>query len=100
MAHLPLRPEQVNRVADGLTQTIYELHTGPSQGPRRVVPTVNELNRLEALRVAHAIAFAVQDVLPALVEAARSQGATWQQIGDALGTTREAAWQRFAGKTS
>lgn len=32
---------------------------------------------------------------PALVEAARKAGATWQQIGDALGISRQAAHERF-----
>ncbi len=34
-------------------------------------------------------------VLAAAVDAAREAGGTWQQIGDALGTTRQAAFQRF-----
>jgi Protein of unknown function (DUF3887) len=34
-------------------------------------------------------------VLAAAVDAVRADGGTWQQIGDALGTTRQAAFQRF-----
>jgi len=34
-------------------------------------------------------------VLAAAVDGARAAGGTWQQIGDALGTTRQAAFQRF-----
>jgi hypothetical protein len=34
--------------------------------------------------------------LPALVAAARDQGLSWAEIGDLLGTSRTAAWQRFA----
>jgi hypothetical protein len=37
--------------------------------------------------------FEVQDKA---VRAARSQGRTWEEIGDAVGTTRQAAWQRFS----
>ena len=33
--------------------------------------------------------------LPHLVAAAREQGLSWAEIGDLLGTTRAAAWQRF-----
>jgi len=33
--------------------------------------------------------------LPVLVAAAREQGLSWAEIGDLLGTTRAAAWQRF-----
>lgn len=32
-----------------------------------------------------------------LVAAAREQGSTWEQIGDVLGVTRQAARQRFMG---
>jgi hypothetical protein len=30
------------------------------------------------------------------VKAARHQGRTWQEIGDAIGLTRQAAWERYA----
>jgi hypothetical protein len=33
--------------------------------------------------------------LAAAVDAARASGCTWQQVGDALGTSRQAAFQRF-----
>jgi hypothetical protein len=40
-----------------------------------------------------------QRYLDAIVEraipAARNAGATWEQIGTAVGTTRQAAWQRY-----
>lgn len=31
-----------------------------------------------------------------LVRLARSQGATWQQVADTLGISRQAAWERFS----
>ena len=34
------------------------------------------------------------------VSLARAQGLTWQAIGDALGTTRQAAWQHFQARGS
>lgn len=33
--------------------------------------------------------------LEAAVQRARDEGATWAQVGEALGVTRQAAWQRF-----
>jgi Protein of unknown function (DUF3887) len=36
-----------------------------------------------------------QDLLRSAVDRARAEGHTWQQIGEALGTTRQAAFQRF-----
>lgn len=35
----------------------------------------------------------------ALVEEAMGRGATWEDVGDALGTTRQAAWARFRHAT-
>ncbi|MFC5179987.1 hypothetical protein [Actinomadura harenae] len=35
------------------------------------------------------------DRLRGTVEAARASGRTWQEIGDVLGITRQAAFQRF-----
>jgi len=49
-------------------------------------------DRLGALRLAeHAIEYARRGV----IEDARADGWTWQQIGDALGTTRQNAQQRY-----
>jgi hypothetical protein len=50
---------------------------------------------LAALRAALSIQAAASELLGAAVERARSTGSTWQQIGDALGTSRQAAFQRF-----
>jgi len=33
------------------------------------------------------------------VVAARAAGASWQQIGDALGVTRQSAWETFTART-
>lgn len=38
---------------------------------------------------------AADDVVRAVVQQARQHGATWQVIGDALGVSRQAAFQRF-----
>jgi hypothetical protein len=36
------------------------------------------------------------EALTLTVKAWRGIGASWQEIGDALGITRQAAWQRFS----
>ena len=36
----------------------------------------------------------------AAVRSARGAGATWEQIGDALGMTRQSAWEYFSRDTS
>jgi hypothetical protein len=47
--------------------------------------------------VAHAQA-QVEASLLGWVRRARALGATWAQIGDALGITRQSAWERFASE--
>ena len=37
--------------------------------------------------------------LASCVEEARSVEATWEQIGQALGVTRQSAWQRFSSSS-
>ncbi len=41
-------------------------------------------------------AAAIEVALASRVEVARTEGATWAQIGQALGVTRQSAWQRFS----
>lgn len=50
---------------------------------------------LRALSVALAAVRAAEDRLREAVDAARDAGHTWAEIGDILGTTRQAAFQRF-----
>ena len=40
----------------------------------------------------------VEQNLAGWVHRARSLGATWARIGDALGMTRQSAWERFSGE--
>jgi len=39
----------------------------------------------------------LQELLPLTVAEARAAGASWQQIGEALGMTKQSAHKRFAG---
>lgn len=41
------------------------------------------------------IQVAAEDILRAVVQQSRERGATWQAIGDALGVSRQAAFQRY-----
>lgn len=76
--------EQINQAANPLMEALYSLDGH------------QDLSPLEALRVAHAVQFTARDVTPALVEHSRRQGASWQQIAEALGVTRSAAWQKYS----
>jgi hypothetical protein len=44
---------------------------------------------------AHRQVLEAQDLLRSAVERARAEGHTWQEIGEVVGTTRQAAFQRF-----
>ena len=50
---------------------------------------------LGEVRAAYQQVVEAQDLLRAAVDRARVEGRTWQEIGDILGTTRQAAFQRF-----
>jgi hypothetical protein len=52
-------------------------------------------SRLSALATARDLAAAIDRVTRAAVDRARERGHTWQEIGEVLGTTRQAAFQRF-----
>jgi hypothetical protein len=54
-----------------------------------------ETDPLAAVASARELARAVDEALRAAVQRARVAGRTWQEIGDLLGTTRQAAFQRF-----
>ncbi|HTJ66162.1 MAG TPA: DUF3887 domain-containing protein [Actinospica sp.] len=50
---------------------------------------------LELVRDAHEVRESADQVLRLSVQQARDAGHTWQEIGDLLGVTRQAAFQRF-----
>jgi hypothetical protein len=61
-----------------------------------LVTASNELeDPLERVWAASRAAQAVHELTREAVSIARDQGATWTDIGDVLGTTRQAAQQRF-----
>jgi hypothetical protein len=55
-----------------------------------------ERDPLSALRGLTKSAKSVQQHVPEIVEMARKQRCTWAEVGEALGTTRQSAWERFA----
>lgn len=50
---------------------------------------------MEVIRLAGTYQRYLFEVQDKAVRAARAQGRTWEEIGEAVGTTRQAAWQRF-----
>lgn len=51
---------------------------------------------LTAVGAARTMVQLADDVLRALIEDARRDGHSWSEIGEVLGTTRQAAFQRFS----
>jgi hypothetical protein len=67
---------------------------GPSAGPG-AGPAPAQGPGLAAIRLARELRSLADGALQVTVDRARAAGHTWQEIGDALGTTRQAAFQRF-----
>jgi hypothetical protein len=61
----------------------------------QLVDQLHTLPPLEAVKYAEAARFMLNDATYGHVRDARTLGASWQQIGTALGVTRSAAQQRF-----
>ncbi|WP_043503350.1 hypothetical protein [Georgenia sp. SUBG003] len=69
-----------------------------SGAPRALQDALGALEQdrgLDALAGLRAVARAVREMERHAVRLARRDGATWQEIGDTLGTTRQNAQQRF-----
>lgn len=53
---------------------------------------------LDGLRQARDVERALDKVLRDQVRRARDAGCSWADVGDALGTTKQAAWERFSAE--
>jgi len=58
-------------------------------------PPGGTLSALEAIAFARGAAGAVEEGMRVVVQRAREAGHTWEEVGQVLGTTRQAAFQRF-----
>ena len=78
-----------------------ELATGLSETAAALVDALRHADaghvpaELNTVRLAARMRAVADDALQQCVDRARSAGHTWQEIGDALGTSRQAAFQRF-----
>jgi hypothetical protein len=57
-----------------------------------------ESDPIGALRECRQAATALEKAMWQTVAAARNAGETWTTIGDALGVTKQTAWERFSGE--
>ena len=53
---------------------------------------------IEALSECRRAATALEKAIWQTVHSARESGHSWTEIGDALGVTKQTAWQRFSGE--
>jgi len=57
--------------------------------------TAEQPDAMEVIRVAAMYQRYFFELQDKAVRLARAQGRTWEEIGQAVGTTRQAAWQRY-----
>jgi ATP-dependent Clp protease ATP-binding subunit ClpX len=85
----------------GLCNDILALEDEPKPGVDAVASWQQRLSDEELLAHLPKIAAAAEQVqrhLTAWVRQARERGITWTRIGEALGMTRQSAWERFSGE--
>ena len=87
-------------ICDGCVELCVQLiATKPSSGVPRLAPWEHDLGQEELLATLPRVAAAGAQVERNLVEwvrRARAAGITWARIGEALGMTRQSAWERFS----
>jgi hypothetical protein len=68
------------------------------QGPSTRIRLVGDWDDrpLDGIRQARGVERALDKVLHDQVRRARSAGCSWTEVGEALGTSKQAAWERFA----
>jgi hypothetical protein len=58
--------------------------------------SMNDERLLTAVKASEASVAALRSLQQAQVEALRKRAASWAKIGEALGVSRQAAWERFS----
>ena len=87
-------------ICDGCVGACVAILDGPPRAePEAQLPSWDSLTDAEVVarlpRIA-AVAAQVEGGLQRWVAEARRRGTSWASIGDALGMTRQSAWERFA----
>jgi ClpX C4-type zinc finger len=88
-------------ICDGCVALCAQLVDGPSSPAPHLAAWDHAVSVDEALASLPRIAAAgaqVEQHLAGWVRKARALGATWARIGEALGMTRQSAWERFSGE--
>jgi ATP-dependent protease Clp ATPase subunit len=88
-------------ICDGCVALCAQLIDGPPSPAPQLAAWEHAVSVDEALANLPRIAAAgaqVDQHLAGWVQRARALGATWARIGEALGMTRQSAWERFSGE--
>ncbi len=80
----------------GSTKRLRIVEQGPSSQVRLLGDW--EGHPLDGIRQARGVERALDKVLHDQVRLARDAGCSWTEVGEALGTTKQAAWERFSGE--
>ena len=88
-------------ICDGCVALCAQLVDGPPSATPQLAAWEHAASVEEVLASLPRIAAAgaqVEQHLAGWVHRARALGATWARIGEALGMTRQSAWERFSGQ--
>jgi len=88
-------------ICDGCVALAAEVIAGAPAKHEAVLPWEVEMPLDQVLAILGPVAAAgaqVEENLGVWVRKARATGATWAQVGAALGMTRQSAWERFSGE--
>jgi len=84
-------------ICDACVETCRAYMTGgsPSRSPARPIESQPTERLLALLKPIEETVEGKSNQLQSVVEALRARGVSWAKIGDALGISRQSAWQRF-----
>jgi hypothetical protein len=82
-----------------LAGTVIDEYRGTSADPRMPIwETMTDEQMIEHVPRVAAVADQVETNLRSWVQELRRRGVTWARIGQALGVSRQSAWERFSGE--
>ena len=83
-------------ICDGCVRTCNRILAGKPAPPFRGWESLSEAQLLDTLGPAASAVDTVREVLQEHVDLLRVRGVSWARIGEALGISRQGAWERFA----
>lgn len=82
-------------ICDGCVSVCNQI-LGATPSPFKGWDQLGEDHLLNAIKASEASVAALRSLQEAQVEALRKRGTSWAAIGEALGVSRQAAWERFS----